>query len=148
MNPSDVRIRILQDHDRLRQYLSDLEAAVEAMLLDAADEARVAELVRNLQVELSRHTELEDTILAPALMEIDAWGAVRSKQLLAHHQTQRREIGELSNLFDAHLGHHDIAQVISRLILDVRHDMAHEERDLLSADLLRDDVIAVGSNSG
>lgn len=148
MNPSDVRIRILQDHDRLRQDLSDLEAAVGAMLLDGAGEAQVAKLVRNLLVELSRHTELEDTILAPALMEIDAWGAVRSKQLLAHHQTQRAELLELSCVFDMRLGLQDLAQVISRLVLDLRSDMAHEERDILSADLLRDDVIAVGGNSG
>ena len=150
MNPSHVRCRILQDHAMLRQRLSDLEAAVNALQMGAANEAQVAELVRSLFVELSRHTELEDTILAPTLMEIDAWGAERTQQLLQHHETQRAEIRELSGLLDMHLGAADlpVAQVISRLVLDLRNDMAHEERDILNADLLRDDVIAVASNSG
>lgn len=148
MNPSHVRKRILQDHVMIRQRLNELEQATSAMLSDHTSVTQVGELTRGLLVDLARHTELEDLILAPALKDIDAWGAVRADQLLAHHQTQRADMSELLRLFDMHLDAHDVARVVVSLIQELRIDMEHEERDLLSPDLLRDDVIAVGSNSG
>lgn len=148
MNPSHVRTRILQDHETIRQRLNELEAATRALRSDPTTVAQVGELTRGLLVELTRHTELEDLILAPALHEIDAWGAVRADQLLAHHRTQRADMSELIRLFNMRLDTHDVARVVSSLIQELRIDMEHEERDLLSPDLLRDDVVAVGSHSG
>lgn len=148
MNPSHVRKRILEDHDAIRQRLSKLEAATEALLDDKAALNEVGELAWSLMYALSRHTELEDQILAPALRDIDAWGAVRADQLLAHHQTQRADIHEVAKLFERRPATHDVVRVISALVQELRADMEHEERELLSADLLRDDLVAVGGNSG
>jgi hypothetical protein len=148
MNPSHVRVRILEDHEAIRQQLSELEAATDALLGDKASMMHVGELTQSLLVVLARHTELEDEILAPALKDIDAWGAVRADQLLAHHQTQRADIREVSKLFDLQLVACDVARVVHALVQDLRADMEHEERDLLNADLLRDDLVAVGGNSG
>jgi hypothetical protein len=108
----------------------------------------VGELTQSLVSALARHTELEDQILAPALRDIDAWGAVRADQLLAHHQTQRADVHEVSKLFERLPATRDIVRVISALVQELRADMEHEERDLLNAELLRDDVVAVGGNSG
>jgi hypothetical protein len=148
MKPSHVRERILQDHELLRLRLGELEAAVCTMQVDYASETKVAELVGELMVALTHHTELEDEILAPALLEIDAWGAERSQQLLAHHSSQRAELQGLRRLFSMHLDHDHIARVVMSLIRDLRKDMEHEEQDILSVDLLRDDVIAVEGVSG
>jgi hypothetical protein len=148
MNPSHVRLRILQEHETLRQRLNELEDAVNAILIDSTSSARVVELTRKLLLELERHTELEDEILAPALMEVDAWGPVRADQLLQHHRLQRAEVRELTRLFEMHVQPRDVARVANSLTRDLRADMEYEERDILSADLLRDDVVAVASNSG
>lgn len=148
MNPSHVRNRILDDHDAIRQRLSELEVAIDALLSDQTVMDQVGELALNLLLALASHTELEDEILAPALRDADAWGAIRAEQLLAHHHTQRAELREVSRLFEQQPDAHDVARVINALVQDLRADMEHEERDLLNIDLLRDDVVAVGGNSG
>lgn len=145
MKPSHVRARILKDHAALRRHLIELEEATEAMLVDGARISKVSELATQLIADLVRHTELEDTILAPALMELDAWGQIRAEQLLLHHQHQRAYMVELSDLFDLEARPLQIARATYTLIADLRADMEHEERDMLSADLLRDDVIAVAA---
>lgn len=148
MYPSHVRTRIMQDHESLRQRLSELEDAVSAMLADETKASRVSELAHQLLLELARHTELEDAILAPALMEIDAWGQIRANQLLTHHQAQRAQIRELTVLYSMRLLPPDTARVTISLVNELRADMEHEERDILHADILRDDVIAVAGESG
>lgn len=148
MEPSQVRTRILQDHEALRQQLSALEHAVAALLDDKRMVHRVAELAHQLLHELAEHTALEDSLLVPALTEIDAWGPVRADQLLEHHRAQRAQIRELTELFKLELNPGDVAHVTTSFVRELRLDMEHEERDLLSADLLRDDVIAVASFSG
>ena len=148
MKPSQVRARILKDHAALRRHLMELEGAIEAMLADSAELPKVSDLASQLIIELVRHTELEDKILAPALMELDAWGQIRAEQLLLHHQQQRACIVELSDLYHSDARTLEIARATYGLIADLRADMEHEERDILSADLLRDDVIAVATECG
>lgn len=148
MDPSRVRTQILQDHASLRQQLSELEVAVDEMLTDQSKTPTVRVLARQILVELTRHTHLEDTILVPVLRTIDAWGSVRSAQLLAHHKAQRAQIQELTELYNLPLQAQDIALATRTLAMDLRADMEHEERDILSADLLRDDVVALSAESG
>lgn len=148
MKPSDVRARILKDHAALRRHLMELEEAVAAMLRDVAALPSASQLASKLLVDVVRHTELEDTILAPALMDLDAWGQIRAEQLLLHHQQQRAYMVELSDLYSSEGRPLQLARATYALIADLRLDMAHEERDILSADLLRDDVIAVAAECG
>jgi hypothetical protein len=148
MDPSQVRTRIMQDHDTLREHLSELEEACLTMLSDRQHAICVRQLAGKLLQALTQHTELEDAILAPALAEIDAWGAVRADQLLTHHQSQRGRIHELTSLYATQLDAEDVSRITHSFIAELRADMEHEERDLLHPDLLRDDLTVVGSNSG
>jgi hemerythrin-like domain-containing protein len=148
MNPSHVRTRIIQDHIALRELLNELEDAVVAMLVDASKLPAVRELARKLLFDLRRHTELEDAILVPALTDIDAWGKVRADLLLVHHQAQRVQIRELTDLYDLPLDPQAIARITRTFVNDLRADMQHEERDILAADLLRDDVVTLGTECG
>jgi hypothetical protein len=148
MNPSHVRARIIEDHVALHQRLLEIEDAVVAMLADEAKAPVVCELVRHLLVVLGDHTALEDKILAPALMELDAWGQVRAARLLDHHQSQRAQIAELTILYSLPRIPQEVALTTQAIVNDLRSDMEHEERELLSADLLRDDVIAVSAECG
>jgi DNA repair protein RadC len=148
MKPSHVRTRIIQDHTTLRLQLEQLENSVALMLADETKAAQVAELARQVLLELVQHTELEDAILAPALMEADAWGPQRASQLRAHHESQRAQLRELTSLYGGRLTPSDIARVTEDFVRDLRSDMEHEERDLLSVDVLRDDVIVVSCESG
>ncbi len=146
--PSDVRDLILRQHADLGASLAEL-AAVSADLGargGAHSTADVTRLCKRLFAQLSQHLALEDGVLAPALREADAWGNERADALVRHHQEQRRELTFLmgTDEFDPQ----QLAPRLAQLLKDLREDMAHEEADILSADLLRDDVVAIAMEDG
>lgn len=148
MDPSQVRERILKEHDQLHARLGALEKAVHAMVSDPRRVAAVVETARALLEDFVTHTELEDQILGAALLEIDAWGPVRAQSMRAHHEEQRRSIRELLVVYQQTQSQDEVEEITNRWIADVRCDMRHEESDILTHTLLRDDLIAVAMESG
>jgi hypothetical protein len=148
MYPSQVRERILRDHEQLQVRLQALEEAVNAMAGDPGRFESVVETSRALLEQFVTHTELEDRILGAALLDIDAWGPVRARNLREHHATQRRELRELLVTYRHIQSREDVARITRHWIGDVRSDMQHEETDLLTPTLLHDDVIAVAMECG
>lgn len=148
MTPSYVRSRILQDHAALREDLSALEASVVAMYDDRAHCRCVVALAREILNSLVLHTQLEDAILAPALRDLDAWGPVRAELLLEHHASQRTQLREIVDTYSAFDEPERVARTTLDWIREVRADMLHEESDVLSAALLKDDPISVAMETG
>lgn len=148
MYPSQVRERILKDHEQLHARLRALEGEVHAMVSDPRRLESVVETARALLQDFVTHTELEDRILGAALLEIDAWGPVRAQSLRAHHDEQRRSLHELLLVYQGARSPDDVEQITIRWIADVRADMHHEESDVLSQTLLHDDPVSVGMESG
>jgi len=149
MNPSTVRTRILQDHAVLREDLRKLEVEVDAMHAHPARRPEIANLARGLLSQLIAHTEAEDEVLAPALRDLDAWGAIRATMLLDHHESQRVQLRRLIEVYGGGEGDRKwLAQLTIEWIYDVRADMVHEETSVLSAALLKDDFIDVAMESG
>jgi iron-sulfur cluster repair protein YtfE (RIC family) len=97
--------------------------------------------------DLRDHLDFEDALLAPALREADAWGGIRADQLERHHREQRQALRELSERSRSEPPV-ALVQTVTSLIADLRADMTHEERDLLSCDLLRDDLVALDASGG
>ena len=147
IRPSEVRGRILRGHEALRRQLDDL-ASVTHALRDGDDSAvgHAISLCEELLIELSRHIDLEDAVLAPLLRDVDAWGPIRAARLLRHHVDQRAELKLIAERSHSEHAPITLAAVLSDLIEDLRADMAFEERDVLSADLLRDDVTSSGED--
>ena len=90
MRPSEVRERVLADHEVLRQDLDELERSARAA--DGPEAGRVPELrvhAERLLAKLQRHMRWEDRFLAPALREADAWGEERAARLDEEHREQR-----------------------------------------------------------
>jgi Hemerythrin HHE cation binding domain len=148
MNPSQVRARILDGHRVLRDQLAKLEGEIDALARNQVSLESVTQAARWLLAELTAHTQLEDDVLAPALRELDAWGDVRAKLLLEHHELQRDDLRRLLSIYDASPDTQLVASITSALIADIRADMHHEETGLLSATLLRDDLISVDMEVG
>lgn len=143
--PSEVRNRLRAEHERLRGLLSDLEACV-GSALEGNDEAiqQLPDRARDVFHQFCDHVDLEDSILAPALREADGFGPVREKQLLHHHNQQRSEFhAALASLDERTMTTEELARKLQSIIEDLRNDMAHEDRDLLTAKLLHDDIISV-----
>ena len=148
--PSEVRRQIFEQHKELRVMLEDIQDLAHHVLGGEADGAQpLREKAEQLYESLGRHLDVEDAFLVPALRETDAFGPDRAEALLEHHQEQRRQLKEaLWALHDDGHKIHEIATGLLHLVQDLRIDMAHEEKDLLSDKLLRDDPITTDIFTG
>lgn len=146
MKPSEVRARVLQDHERLRLALAELDA-----LVAAVGEGRPATVLRDrtraLLASLEAHLALEDEILFPAIEGMDAWGPVRAARMQAEHTEQRAELARLSSL-EKQVRDPELCEAVKKLAKDLRGDMHREEAELLDPDLMRDDLVAINQFGG
>jgi hypothetical protein len=145
MRPSAVRKTIIEEHRLLRRRLLEVESLANAVLSgkDGALEP-LRTHARALYVSLCEHIELENRILAPALRETAGFGEIRERQLLEHHEQQMRELRHAITDIDEGVHTADaLATKVQGLVSEIRVDMAHEDRDLLNPNLLKDDPINV-----
>ena len=149
MRPSEVRERVLADHERLRADFVRIEALARAV--------RDGALVRlgDLRVEgdallarLLTHMRWEESHLLPALREADSWGAERAARVIKDHREQRELFRFVHSRLSDTQAWPVMAQRLSDLIALLRDDMAEEERDLLDERVLRDDIVAVDALTG
>lgn len=150
MKPSQLRERILSQHAELRHLLEELSQLSGRVLageagLEPALHAQGAEL----QATLLEHMALEDRVLAPALREADAWGDERAARLDREHASQREMLSQvLESLRQENLPVMRLALELRGLVSIVLEDMEHEEKAMLGADLLRDDVVSIDTETG
>lgn len=149
MRPSDVRRRVLEDHAHIRRLLENLEKLV--ALYEKGD-ASVCEPLRDKGLELHaflcEHLDREDVILAPALLEADAWGEERVRQLAAEHREQRELFAFiLDRLRDSERPTALLARELRAFADILRIDMQHEEETELSEAILRDDGVGIDAET-
>lgn len=145
LRPSQVRARILEEHDELRRLLIDLDALADSVLRGQNGlGARLRDKATEIYEVLRDHIDLEDRILAPALRETPGFGELREQRLLEHHAEQRKRFeAAIAELRIGPPPPESLARRIRELVADVRVDMAHEDKDLLNPELLKDDPINV-----
>jgi len=150
MQPSEVRAMILADHNEVRRLLDEVEALVARVGAgDVASTPRLRESGATLHDKLSRHLDLEDRYLAPALRDADGWGEERARQLTEEHREQRAMLAYiLDQLRDADRLPALLSQTLGTFVTAIREDMEHEETAVLRDDVLRDDVVAVDVEAG
>jgi iron-sulfur cluster repair protein YtfE (RIC family) len=148
LKPSQVRARILSEHEVLRRSVDRL-AAVTARLLAGDCEAFSAATAsaQLLYQQLQDHLDFEDALLVAALRDTDAWGNLRADRLASHHVEQRQQFRTLAerSRCETPAG---LAALLTELIADLRLDMQYEEKEVLSPELLRDDVLVVDNEGG
>lgn len=147
LRPSQVRARIFREHLALQDQLDRIEAHTLRAQAGELEHTRLLELARSLYRDLREHIDFEDALLGPALRDADAWGAVRADELERHHSEQRHSLRVLAEQSECEATE-QLAQTLTSVITALRVDMAHENRDLLSSDLLRDDLIALDASGG
>jgi hypothetical protein len=149
MKPSEVRDRIASEHVAMRARLDALDETLRELRQGEASWQAAVVQCQALHDALLAHLELEDAVLVPALRDIDAWGPVRADTLVRHHRMQREELRFVLK-YEANSQGDTLALAarIAHLLDDLRTDMAHEDREILSRDLLRDDVIAIDLEDG
>lgn len=151
MTPSEIRIRVLADHEELRGHLVGLEKLTHAVRRDATDgdARRLREITRVLLDQLSKHMRWEERYLLPALRDADAWGEERAARLLGDHREQRQVLDLIvERLGDSGRPEALVVGDVFGLIAFLRADMEEEERDLLDPRVLRDDVVGIDVETG
>lgn len=150
MRPSEVRQTILEDHEALRRSFRKLRDLLHAEGGDGPErDAHVRELGAALRQRFLRHLDLEDRFLVPALRGIDAWGPERAERVSREHAEQRERLERLlADLRDPARPVEALVAELDELVRDLLIDMEHEERAVLSEDLLRDDVISIDVETG
>lgn len=146
--PSDVSGRICEQQRVLGSSLDELSRVAKTMLTGGPVAfARGIALTRTLYDELARHIALEAEILVPALRDADAWGTIRADKLVQKLRARRQDLRRLRKSCERHEST-TLGGEIDRFIDDRRSDMAHAERHVLDAGVLRDDVLGIDVDGG
>jgi len=150
VDPSQIRARVIADHEGFRDVLDRLERRTRAA--DGGDAAALQELrglAQGLLERLQEHMRWEEHYLRPALREADAWGEERAERLTREHAEQREELAFiLQRLRDPERPEPLVINDLIGLIVMLREDMDEEERDLLDERVLRDDIVGIEVEAG
>jgi iron-sulfur cluster repair protein YtfE (RIC family) len=147
--PSSVRKRILREHAALRERLDQLASAVVTLEAGREQSTEAAlELAGALYLALRDHIDHEDSVLVPILRDADAWGKVRAEQLAGHHALQRAAFSDASLKQQRGATPAAVAAWLRKLRDELLSDMEHEERELLTVELLRDDPLGIDVEDG
>jgi hypothetical protein len=142
----ELRGRLVEDHDRLRELIVAVRMAGAEVLDDRARVEPLVAAVEKLHRAFVEHNRVEEWFLVPILKKIDAWGPQRLEQMIVEHH---REHAAMITAFttgpapDAHTLARDMLALVDHLTAH----MDEEERTFLSRDLLRDDCISLGATS-
>ena len=136
--PSVVRKIILEEHAQLRTKLAALKD-----LLTRGEALALRNGFQELAHFFLKHIDQEEKILRPVLKDIDAWGSVRVARMNEEHTLQRKEVDELLHLVSSGKPS-EYQRKIEDFTAELYKDMATEEREVLSPDLLKDDPIISG----
>lgn len=145
---SQIRRIVLGEHAGLRKRLDAIEAGLKTLSEGQPEPlAQVRGLFKALLEAFLRHVEHEEALLKPILLDLDAWGPVRLKEMEKEHEEQRAQVTALLALDPLA----PVATWVTQMrgfTERLRADMAGEEHDFLDPDVLRDDSIAVDPFSG
>lgn len=143
MEPSEIRRRILDEHHQLREQLHELALLVEEVRAGKPPGPLRAALLDTTDTLLA-HMKTEDEILAPALLETDAWGPWRVSQMKAHHERDRERVEGLRRALQDDVVDSDaLVRAAVGLIAELHAEMADEDKTLLHPDILKDDLISI-----
>ena len=137
LNPSEVRQRILEQHDALRGHLDALQAALAAST--ASDVLKQA--ASQVQEALTRHIADEEALLLPELQDVDGFGAARVAALQKEHMEQRELLGALVDSIKNSESENELHAHVRELISRIRTDMDEEEKTHLTRKVLKDDIV-------
>jgi hemerythrin-like domain-containing protein len=150
MLPSEVRRRVLTDHEALRARLEEIEDLV-VVVEEGGAERELSLRMRAVEFldALERHMQWEERHLVPVLRDSDAWGPERVERFHHEHREQREVLRHILAI----LGDRDRpATLVARGIRDfavlMRADMEDEESVFLDPRVVRDDVVAIDVETG
>ncbi len=150
MRPSQLRREALAEHARIRGLLEGARGRVrEGLGSRPSSWKRLRREGEKLGRALERHTFWEERHLVPVLRDADAWGVQRVERLRQEHAEQRRILSLLlERLRDERRSPRCIARDLLELGSRLEGELGREEREALSPDIIRDDVVSIDLEAG
>lgn len=140
MYPSEVLKRIKADQEEIERALTKIEALLSTSGAEAVQALRTACV--GLVPKLVEHILLDDTLLAPALAETDAWRELRAQRLEEHHEHQRADINLIvQRISRTDTSEHEVRAIARGIVAQLRKDFAEQADLMVNKEVLRDDVI-------
>lgn len=142
--PSQIRERVLAQHDLLRLRLQSLNQGVDQLRAGklTVDELRIR--AWETLALLRAHVKDEEHWLLPALKEADGFGPARVQALQDEHAAQATEMAETLEALREAKEPEELAIGVEALVQRILDDMDEEESTYLSPNLLKDDLITTG----
>jgi iron-sulfur cluster repair protein YtfE (RIC family) len=142
MNPSHVLHELTKQHDALRGMMDrclELADRVDPGQLD--ETTNLLREVARLRVAFEAHNTFEEQILRPVLAANDAFAGPRLERMVEDHVAEHRAMRSQLAL---HAGTGGEALIELRDVIEtLRAHLEAEERYLLSAKVLRDDLVSL-----
>jgi hypothetical protein len=140
LTPSRTLAELVSQHDALRSMMDTCEGLADELDRDPnADPTPLVREIARLRVAFEAHNKFEEQLLRPVLLEHDVHGSVRVERMVEDHVHEHRAI-------DAQLGSPattPVAAMLRDVIETLRAHLDAEERYLLTARVLRDDLVTI-----
>lgn len=139
MKPQEIRRRVMEEHQKLRGILDDLDGLAKRFDRQEAVGDEIRELGAGLFEVFAAHLSLEDSLLAPALAEHAEDGSAVADRLVHEHEEQREMLRFLLRRLEED-GRPTalVANELRSFSEYLRRDMQHEEETILRPDILPD----------
>jgi hypothetical protein len=145
MNPSDIRLELLRQHDEIREAIAETRDAADGGTSSLSD---LRDKTLRLAERLRRHNRQEEELLQGLLRTVDAWGPLRVQIMNEQHAAEHQQI--LGALLSAAIALEvaPFLAIVLPAIDRVLEHMAYEENFILSEDILRDDPVVIDQCGG
>jgi len=138
MTAEETRIRLLQQHERLRQQMNTCTRVAKLFRAGQATGRELDVALDVLRHEFSLHNEAETAVIQKLLHGPASWGSLLIDRMFEEHLAEHAAFWELLSGSPS-----EMATRIEDLAEELDAHMAAEERTFLAPVTLRDDVIRV-----
>ena len=143
-----ARRLVFEQHRELRRLLLlGVDRAAGASHGRGPTEHTLRALIGQIREVFVQHLIDEEALILP-LLEVDLpLGPQRAEALHQEHERQRAELRELAT-WSSDRGDADLAVRFQYLATALLDDIAHEERELLVPEVIRDDQVVIDQSDG
>ena len=134
---SEVRRRITTDLVLLRDLCRALIAVARSAERDERQRPAIRDVLGQVCTAVDQHFQYEEDVIAPLLLEVDAWGPVRVERLFQEHAEQRSILIALAE--DAQDGVRSLEDLADEIVWFFRRfeqEITDGEMRLLAAEAL------------
>jgi hypothetical protein len=149
LDADGARRAILAQHVRIRDLLDRARQVADGALDGRAhSQDAVASAIGDLRMTMDAHLAFEEHVLLPILNDDLPLVPQRAQNLAAEHRHQREMLAMLHEEARTAPWVATLAAKLMFLTDWLLADMTHEETDLLTSEVVRDDAVVIDQNSG